>query len=159
LSNQYQKRVEKQQRKDREFHQRVRVLVYVELIQIGVMFNNLHKRNALDDDASKSAIWTMMNLERQYPKLPLEIKASSFDPKVLQDMGYAYQFFNITTELFKVAFPKFEHGEISLENLKQRLNLKNAIELIEKTEKELTAEYEQLRNIDTEAIRERVDAT
>lgn len=82
----------------------------------------------------------MINRERQYPKLPLETKVLSFSPKVLEEMEQAYQFVDTTTEVFKVAFPEFERGEITLEKLKQRLNLKNTLEYIERAEKSLTVE-------------------
>jgi hypothetical protein len=151
------KRIDEQQRKEREFHQRIRRLVYVELIMIGVIFKKLQECEALDD-RSKSAFKTMMNIERQYPKLLLETKVLSFAPNVLEDMEYAYQFFSTTRELFKVAFPKFESGEITLEQLKKRLNLKNAYELIESAEKTLASEHEHLKGIDTKALTEHVSA-
>ncbi|MDQ3840910.1 MAG: hypothetical protein M3297_16780 [Thermoproteota archaeon] len=67
--------------------------------------------------------------------------------------------FHTTAELFRIAFPKFESGEITFEELKKRLNLKNACELIDKAEKELEAKDERLKDIDTKTLTESVSAT
>ena len=136
-----EKRIKEQHRKEDELHQRIRQLVHVDLYWISEMLSSLERPDL--DEKAKSRLRTPMNVERQYPRLPIETKVSSYTPEALGSIEAAYQLFNGCAELFRVTFPSFERREITLEELREKLSLKATKNAVDEAEKLLKVDAEK----------------
>jgi hypothetical protein len=82
------KRIEEQRRKENEILQRVQRLVYTDLIWISAILGHFLKEEN-PSEQTKSDFKTVMNVERQYFSLPIEMKVS-FSPNVLENLEKTY---------------------------------------------------------------------
>lgn len=116
------KKIDEQKRKEEEISRRVHRMVFIDLAYIQVTVEEFLKNDELNED-DRIEFKTMMTAERQYPKMPIEMKVSSFNPETLMEVEGAYAFIRLTDEIFKVTWPKYESGEMNFKQLKQMLSL------------------------------------
>ncbi len=116
------KRIEEQRRKEDEILQGVQRLVYTDLKWISAILGQFLK-DENPSEQTKSDFKTVMNVERQYFSLSIEMKVSSFSPHVLENLEKTYGLIRLQAEVFKAVWPKYEFGEITFRELSQRLSL------------------------------------
>ena len=84
-----EKRIKEQQRKQDDINLRVMRLVRVELVKLSAALKVISEMEATTDNVEY--LKTLMKLDRQYLRLPIEMKISAFSPDVLEEIEKAYQ--------------------------------------------------------------------
>lgn len=98
--------------KTNDINLRVMRLVRVELVKLSAALKVISEMEATTDNVEY--LKTLMKLDRQYLRLPIEMKISAFSPDVLEEIEKAYQLLDDNIRFLNTLYPKYKHGEMTL---------------------------------------------
>ena len=86
-------------------------MIRTELLKIVAVFSSI---NEIDKKSEGSAAYvkTLLGLDKQYPRLPIEMKFSTFKPEVLKEVEIAYHFVGDAIHFFNSMYPAYESGKM-----------------------------------------------
>ena len=131
------KRIKEQQKRQDEISHRVMRLVAVELAWLIGAYKNIQEQ--VKPGGNILYMKTLLELDQQYPRLPIETKISAFNPDLLTKIEHAYRAVGNNIEIFNSLYTEYEEIKHEIKhNELEKHEPEKAKKMLEEAEVELT---------------------